>query len=105
LRCCAIRDGVDMTMSGDVASSARCAGSDICGVRFTLRMSFAQKAAKVEIDFVTWLASSFVGTSMMAVVLGVEFVFDRRLRMDWRMGRTYAAVLPEPVFARAGIYC
>jgi len=53
LRCCAIRDGVEMTMSGEVASSARCAGSDICGVRLTLRMSFAQNVAKVEIDFVT----------------------------------------------------
>jgi len=42
---------------------------------------------------------------MMAVVLGVELVLDRRLRMDWRMGRTYAAVLPEPVFARAVIFC
>jgi len=42
---------------------------------------------------------------MMAVVLGVEFVLERRLRIDWRMGRTYAAVLPEPVFARAVIRC
>lgn len=32
-------------------------------------MSFEQKEAKVEIDFVTWLASSFVGTRMIAEVL------------------------------------
>lgn len=64
-------------------------------------MSFEQKAAKVEIDFVTWFASSFVGTRMIAEVLWLVFEVERRLRMECRIGRTYAAVLPDPVFARA----
>jgi hypothetical protein len=38
---------------------------------------------------------------MIAIVLCVFFPLERRFRMDWRIGRTYEAVLPDPVFARA----
>lgn len=40
---------------------------------------------------------------MIAAVLDEDFVVARRLRIDWRMGRTYAAVFPEPVLARAAV--
>lgn len=53
-----------------------------------MRMSLAQKAAKVEMALVTWFASSLVGTRIIAVVLCVDFVLERRLRMECRMGRT-----------------
>lgn len=65
---CQARAGVETTMSGTLASRARCRLSETFSVSLAAWMSFAQNAVNCSIALKTWSASSRVGTRMRAAV-------------------------------------
>jgi hypothetical protein len=71
---------------------------------FSQRMRSAQKVMNDLTEAETCAARSFVGTKMRAEVYleALEFLAVVLCwRSDCKIGRRYARVLPEPVFARA----